>query len=257
MRDRRPVIGGNWKMNLGRDGAVDLARAVSGGASGCADAADLILYPPYPWLLPVHAALQASPTIIMGAQDVSSEPDGAFTGEVSASMIKECGARAVLTGHSERRHVNGESDALVRRKTHAALAAGLAVTLCVGETLAQRDAGRTLDVTLNQVRDALLGLSGSDLHRVNVAYEPVWAIGTGRNATPEDAQHVHGAIRSLLRDLFGPIAGGRVRIQYGGSVKPGNAAALAREPDIDGFLVGGASLIAGDFLSIIRAALGA
>ena len=190
----------------------------------------------------------------LAAQDVHWEAQGAFTGEVSAPMLAEIGCAHGIVGHSERRQLFGETDEGVRKKVGALLAAGLRPIVCVGETLAEREAGRTLEVVERQVRAGLAGLGAEPLAAVTVAYEPVWAIGTGKTATSAQAQEVHAAIRRLLRDLGGAVADA-IRIQYGGSVKPENARELMSQPDVDGALVGGASLKAGDFLAIVKGAL--
>jgi triosephosphate isomerase len=189
----------------------------------------------------------------LGAQNMHDKASGAFTGEVAPPMLVDMSCRYVILGHSERRTLFGETDAAVNVKTKAALAAGLVPIVCVGETLEEREAGKTAAVVTAQVKGSLAGLSPADLEKVVVAYEPVWAIGTGKVATPEQAQEVHALIRGLLAGLSSPEVAARVRIQYGGSVKPDNAADLARQPDIDGALVGGASLKADDFLGIAKA----
>jgi triosephosphate isomerase len=192
--------------------------------------------------------------VMLGAQDVYFEPDGAFTGEISISMLKDCGVTIVLAGHSERRHVIGETDAIVNRKAKAALDAGLTVILCVGETLAQREAGQTDEVNRRQTVEGLKGITAEQMARVVVAYEPVWAIGTGKTATPADAQDAHKKIRAVLAALHGPAIAAATRIQYGGSMKGSNAAELLSQPDIDGGLIGGASLKVDEFMAIVRAA---
>lgn len=256
MTHRTPTVGGNWKMNTDRASAADLARALGDALAGL-DGVEVAVFPPFPYLLTVAQVLaeRRSP-IVLGAQDVSDRANGAFTGEVSAAMLADCGARAVLCGHSERRHVIGEGDALINAKAKAALAGGLGVVLCVGETLDQRKAGRTDSVNEAQTRAGLAGIAVADLPRVTIAYEPVWAIGTGMTATPADAQAAHARIRAVVGDLCGQAAAQAMRIQYGGSVKPDNAAELFAQPDIDGGLIGGASLKVGDFAPIVRAAVG-
>lgn len=250
---RRPIVGGNWKMHLRRDEAVRLAQAVASGAT--ATNTDIILFPPFVYLDAVSAALRASQSpIALGAQDASWAPDGAMTGEISTGMLRDLAVSACLVGHSERRHVIGENDDVVRRKAHAVLAAGLQCVLCVGETLEQRDAGRTDHVNESQLRAALDGVDPAAAARLVIAYEPVWAIGTGRNATPEDAQAAHAHIRIVLAGLLSADAARTIRVQYGGSVKPANAVELFAQPDIDGGLIGGASLKPDDFLAICRAA---
>jgi triosephosphate isomerase len=209
--------------------------------------------PPFTALASVKMALQGSP-IQLFAQNCHHEKQGAFTGEVSAPMLKEAGCEGVILGHSERRQYFGETDEGVARKLRAALEASLHPIVCVGETLAEREAGRTWEVVSRQIRGAFNGLQGDSIGRCTIAYEPVWAIGTGRTATTAQAQEVHGQIRGLLRDLGGVQVAEAVRIQYGGSVKPENAADLMSQPDIDGALVGGASLKADDFSRIVAGA---
>lgn len=254
---RRPIIGGNWKMNTTFKPAEALALAVGKAAMQppLHKAVEVVVFPPFVYLAHVALALcHANSDLAVGAQDCWPEPPGAFTGEISVGQIKDVGCRCVLTGHSERRHVIGEDDALICRKTRAALAGGLSCILCVGETLAQREAGETDAVNERQVRAGLEGVAAADMQRVVIAYEPVWAIGTGRNASPDDAQAAHERIRAVIADMFTPDIAAALRIQYGGSVKPDNAASLFAMPDIDGALVGGASLKAEDFLAICNAA---
>ncbi len=245
---RRSLVAGNWKMNGTRDGARALASAV---ARGVPVTADVALCPPYPYLAEVADAVAGSP-VILGGQDVSEHAPGAFTGDVAAEMLADLGARMVLVGHSERRHGLGESDARVAAKFRRALDGGLTPVLCVGETLQEREAGRTGDVVARQL-DAALG-GGAPRAEFVVAYEPVWAIGTGRTATPEQAQEVHALVRARI-DAAGCDAAA-TRILYGGSVKADNAQALFHMADIDGGLIGGASLKAEEFLAICHAAAG-
>ncbi|MEM7628868.1 MAG: triose-phosphate isomerase [Planctomycetota bacterium] len=253
MSDRKPYVGGNWKMNTDHQSASDLARGVADGLAGV-DGAEAAVFPPFPYLAAVGAILrERQSSVKLGAQDVYHESDGAFTGEISAAMLKDVGVSVVLAGHSERRHVIGEDDTLINAKVRAALDAGLEVILCVGETLEQREAGQTDAVNERQTRAGLANVGAEQLGHVTIAYEPVWAIGTGRTASPEDAQNAHAKIRAVVAELFGIEAAGRIRIQYGGSVKPGNAAELMAQADIDGGLIGGASLKAGDFCQIVRA----
>ena len=250
---RKKIVAGNWKMNLDRAKARDLTAAVA-GRRGEAAKVELVLCPPALYVDTVGAALSGAKSDVgLGAQNMHDKASGAFTGEVAPSMLVDMGCRYVILGHSERRTLFGETDAAVNAKTKAALAAGLVPIVCVGETLEERDAGRTAAVVTAQVQGSLGGLSPAELEKVVVAYEPVWAIGTGKVATPEQAQEVHALIRGLLGKLASSDVADRVRIQYGGSVKPDNAADLARQPDIDGALVGGASLKADDFLGIARA----
>ena len=253
---RTAIVAGNWKMNLDRAKARELAAAVA-ARRGEAAAVELVLCPPVLYLETAGAALAAAKSDVgLGAQNVHEKPSGAFTGEVSPPMLLDLGCRYVILGHSERRTLFAETDAVVNAKTKAALAAGLTPIVCVGETLEEREAGRTAAVVTAQVQGSLAGLSAADLEQIVVAYEPVWAIGTGKVATPAQAQEVHALIRSQLASLASPAVAAKVRIQYGGSVKPDNAADLAAQPDIDGALVGGASLKADDFLGIAKAFAG-
>ncbi|MEQ8850812.1 MAG: triose-phosphate isomerase [Phycisphaerales bacterium] len=250
---RRPFVAGNWKMNLDRAGAAALAAAVSEGYSAHADAVGCAVCPTFVHLDAVGSALEGG-SVALGAQDVYHEADGAFTGEISTTMLTDLGVRYVLTGHSERRHVIGESDELVGRKTAAGLAAGLHVILCVGETIEQRRADETDAVNERQIRAGMADVPADTLNRLTIAYEPVWAIGTGETATPDDAQAAHARIRALITEMCGAQVADAMRILYGGSMKPGNAAELIGMPDIDGGLIGGASLKADSFLEIVAAA---
>ncbi len=252
MATRTPIVGGNWKMNTNRASATALGRAVA-SAVGSLAGIEVVLFPPFPYLLEVGKAIEGS-RLLLGAQDVSCEPDGAFTGEVSATMLRDCGCTWTLVGHSERRHVIGEGDDLVNRKALAALTAGLKVVLCIGETRAQREAGQTDAVNQRQLTAGLRGVTREQMRGVVIAYEPVWAIGTGLTATPEDAQAAHAAVRATLGRLFDSPTAAATRIQYGGSMKPGNAAGLMKMADVDGGLIGGASLNAEDFGAIVQAA---
>jgi len=252
---RRPFVAGNWKMNTDSCASVVLAEAIAAGARDVAGArVDAAVCPPFVYLQAVGKALNSS-NIALGAQDVYFEHNGAFTGEISASMLKEVGCTYALCGHSERRHVIGESDELVNRKTVAAIGGGLLPILCVGELIEERQGSRTTEVVTRQLKAGLAGLSGEKVSAVTIAYEPVWAIGTGLTATPQQAQEVHEMIRNLLGEVYSDELAEEIRILYGGSVKPGNAAELMAERDIDGLLVGGASLKAEDFLAIIKAAV--
>jgi len=248
---RKPFIAGNWKMNTSRRGALELAGALV-ARIGAVDAVDLAVCPPFVYLSDLAAVLDGS-SIALGAQDMFCEDNGAYTGEISGAMLKDVGCRYVILGHSERRHVIGETDELINRKVLKALADGLEAILCVGELLEQRQAGKTLDVVSRQVRIGLEGISRAQAGDVTIAYEPVWAIGTGLTATPQQAQEVHAMIRDLLGRTYDPELAGRMRIQYGGSVKPDNAVDLLKQPDVDGALVGGASLKADDFAAIVAA----
>jgi triosephosphate isomerase len=252
---RKPFIAGNWKMNTDSQACVELAERV---ASGCWEVAGrkvaVAVMPPFVYLQAVVRALSSS-HIAVGAQDVYFEEKGAFTGEVSVSMLKDVGCTYALCGHSERRHVIAETDELINKKVSACINGGLLPVLCVGELLEERQAGKTAAIVERQLRHGLAGLSAEKLSGVTIAYEPVWAIGTGLTATPGQAQEVHAVIRGLLDEICDEQLGGEIRILYGGSVKPDNAADLMRETDVDGLLVGGASLKAEDFVAIIEAAV--
>ena len=255
MPTRTPIVGGNWKMNTTGSTAAALAADVAAGVRHL-NGVDVHIFPPWAYVQGIAGRLAGAP-VAVGVQNVWPDPPGAFTGEASLEMARDVGATRVLVGHSERRHVQGEDDALINRKVRAVLGvegSDLDVTLCVGETAAEREAGETESVVLGQLSAGLAGVSGSDLARVLIAYEPVWAIGTGQTASPTDAQAVHELIRRDLASRYDTGSSDLIRIQYGGSVKPSNAAALIAQSDIDGFLVGGASLHAGDFLAILRAA---
>lgn len=247
---RIPLLAGNWKMHgVGAD-AVALAGAVADGVRDVA-ARDVLIAPAFPSLAPVAERLKGS-RILLAAQNLHWEDKGAFTGEVSGPMLSAIGCTHVIVGHSERRQFFGDTDEWVARKVAAALRNRLTPIVCVGETLQEREADETWAVIDRQVRAALFGLDGAAIARVILAYEPVWAIGTGRVATPEQAQDVHHSIRRLLGELGGPAVAATVRILYGGSVKPDNIDSLMRQPDLDGALVGGASLNAADFTRIVR-----
>lgn len=242
----RPLIAGNWKMNLDRAGAEALARELS-GAVAVAAAFEMAVCPPAPYLAPVADVLKGS-QVALGAQDCHTAESGAHTGDVAAPMLADVGCTYVIVGHSERRADHGETDAVVRAKAEAARSAGLIPIVCVGETESQRDAGHTLDIVGAQIAGSVPdGLDGSTLV---VAYEPVWAIGTGRTPTVDDVAAVHAHIRQALAAKTADSAG--VRVLYGGSVKPSNAAELLAVANVDGALVGGASLKAADFLAIAR-----
>jgi triosephosphate isomerase (TIM) len=251
---RQRYVAGNWKMNLERRSARALCAALR-ARHGNANGARLAVAPPLVYLPEVAEALAGS-AFLVGAQDVCDKAVGAFTGEVSAAMLADVGARFALVGHSERRHVYGEGDELVNQKLLRVLEAGLEAILCVGETLAEREAKRTETTVARQLTRGLAGVPRASLSRVTVAYEPVWAIGTGRNATPEQASQVHQYLRGVLSGLYDEPAADALVIQYGGSVTPANAAAILGAPDVDGALVGGASLKSETFLPIIDAALG-
>ncbi len=247
---RRPVIAGNWKMNKTTREAVSLVRELRNLVSTVRDV-DIVVAPPATALYPVAKALEGS-RIGLAAQDVHWEPEGAFTGNLSVPMLLDVGCSHVIVGHSERRQYHGETDEDVRKKVAAALDGGLVPIMCVGETLDVREAGGTMDLIRRQVTGGLDGLSADRITRVVVAYEPIWAIGTGRTASPGQAQEVHAYIRALLREGWGPDVAEATRILYGGSVKPQNVDSLMAMDDIDGALVGGASLDATSFARIVK-----
>ncbi|MEO0630124.1 MAG: triose-phosphate isomerase [Planctomycetota bacterium] len=255
MSQRKPYVGGNWKMNLDQEASGALARGVMDACEGMQGAVDICMFPAMPYLLSVSNIIRNRPTTIgVGAQDVYHEGNGAFTGEVSCAMLADCGCKSVLAGHSERRHVIGESNAQVNLKVRAALEADLEVVLCVGETLDQREKGETDAINAIQIREGLAEVGQRQMERVVIAYEPVWAIGTGKTATPDDAQDAHAKIRSLLGEIYSADVAERTRVIYGGSMKPSNAAALVGQTDVDGGLIGGASLKVEDFAAIVKAA---
>jgi triosephosphate isomerase len=245
------LIAGNWKMNLLRSSSVALAQQLVASLDSFQHV-DTAVCPPSVYLSDVAKALAGS-KIGVGAQNVYSQPEGAFTGELSCSMLLDVGCRYVILGHSERRAIFGETDAIVQQKLLAALAAGLTPIVCVGETLQEREAGKTTEIVRGQCRGSLAGLTAEQIQKTVLAYEPVWAIGTGKTATPAQAEEVHADIRALLGELYSPAIAQRVVIQYGGSVKADNAHELLSQPNIDGALVGGASLKADSFTAIVAA----
>jgi triosephosphate isomerase (TIM) len=249
-RRPRPLVAGNWKMNGARAALGELAAIGAGFGPDLRRKIDLMVCPPAPLLYLASAAVLGT-GVAIGAQDCHAQASGAHTGDISASMIADCGAVAVIVGHSERRADHGETDAVVKAKAAAAMAAGLAAIVCVGETRAEREAGRTLAVVKRQLRGSVP--DGSDARGLVIAYEPVWAIGTGLTPTARDVEEVHALIRRQLKALVGREEAALMRILYGGSVKPGNAAELMSVPHVDGALVGGASLTARDFLGIVEA----
>ena len=250
---RKLFIAGNWKMNLTAAESTALAGEIAGKISGGCGV-EVALCPPFVYLAAVRQVLETS-IIASGAQDVYWESNGAFTGQISPAMLVDVGCEYVIIGHSERRHSVSppEDDQIINRKVLAALAGGLKVIMCIGETLEQRSRDMTESVLDEQLRGGLAKLDSSLAERLVIAYEPVWAIGTGQTATSAEAQETHAFVRARLAELLGSAAAGAIRIQYGGSVKPGNAAELLAQPDVDGALVGGASLKAADFLEIIKA----
>ena len=250
---RRPFLAGNWKMNLDRKSGVALARALAARSMSW-QGRDVAIFPPFVYLDEVARAVEGS-SIQVGGQNLCDEQEGAFTGEISAAMLKDVGATLVLCGHSERRALYGEDDRLINRKLHAALAVGLEAILCVGETAEERRSGATEQRVSRQLTLGLAGISEGDLERVTLAYEPVWAIGTGNHATTDQIGEVHSYLRGLVGGLYSDAAANRVRIQYGGSVKPDNIRAMMLVPDVDGALVGGASLKSETFLPIVEVAI--
>jgi triosephosphate isomerase len=248
---RRTIIAGNWKMNTRATAAAELAKGVA-DAVGETPKVEVAVCPPSVYLSVVADVLAGS-AVGLGAQNLYPADDGAFTGEINAAMLKDVNCRYVILGHSERRALLGETDAQVSEKLAAALAGNLVPIVCVGETLQDRENGKTEDVVGTQLRGSLAGLDEARAPGVVIAYEPVWAIGTGKTASPEQAEEVHAFIRKLLGELFSAEVADQIRIQYGGSVKPGNAKELLSQPNIDGALVGGASLKVDDFVAIIQA----
>ena len=247
---RTPVLAGNWKMHGARSEAVALAGALA-GTIGHVGGREVVIAPPFTALEPVRTAI-AGTDIRLAGQNVYWEPKGAYTGEIAVAMLREAGCSHVIIGHSERRQYFGETNETVNRRLHACLAGGLVPIVCVGETLAERDADATGAVIERQIESAFSGVASDRLAGCVIAYEPVWAVGTGRTATPGQAQEVHHAIRRQLVGLGSATTADRVRILYGGSVKPENIDALMAEPDIDGALVGGASLDATSFARIVQ-----
>ena len=250
---RRFLIAGNWKMNTTRQSGVALAGELAAVAAGTESGVEVLVCPPYPYLIPVAEKLSSS-AVQLGAQDCYFEAPGAFTGEVAVEMLKDCGCRYVILGHSERRHVLGETDETINRKARAAISGGLQVVLCVGDLLSERQAGQTEEVLDRQMQGGLSGVSDADAANLVIAYEPVWAIGTGVTATPEQAESAHEHLRNWLASRYTPAFSRKVRILYGGSVKADNAETLLGQANVDGALVGGASLKASTFVPIIEAA---
>lgn len=250
---RQKVIAGNWKMFKDLRETPDLINGILSNLGDLPSGVEVVVCPPFTSLSLASGLLKGSP-VMLGAQNMSEFDEGAYTGEISWKMIRSAGCSYVILGHSERRQYFHESNELVNRKAKKALSAGLKPILCVGETLQEREGGVTESVIEKQVRGVLAGLPVSDLARTIIAYEPVWAIGTGKNATPAQAEEVHGFIRSLIGEVFGGEAADAFVIQYGGSVKPDNSSELLRQRDIDGALVGGACLKADSFCAIVKSA---
>ncbi|MDQ3031440.1 MAG: triose-phosphate isomerase [Myxococcota bacterium] len=253
MTTRTPLVAGNWKLHHGLRASEELAQAITSGLPAPCPV-EVVIAPVYTSLHAVHRLIGERGVGLAG-QDLHWEDQGAFTGAISAPLLRDVGCSHVIVGHSERRQLFGETDANVRRKVSAALSHDLVPIVCVGETLEEREAGRTLDVVLGQLDAALEDVSADALPRLVIAYEPVWAIGTGKVAKASDAQEVHAAIRARLTERKDAGAAAATRILYGGSVKPDNAGELMSQPDLDGALVGGASLKAESFLAIVRAAI--
>jgi len=259
MRDK--IIAGNWKMNLTRDAAVALAAQLAEGVAKATDKLEgvqVVMFPPSVYVGAVADAIGRSKSkVAWGVQNVYYEPNGAFTGEISVAMLQDLGCRYVILGHSERRHILGESDETVNKKVLAALKGGLIPIVCVGETQQEREAGKTLEVIERQVCGSLAGVDADQMRGTVIAYEPVWAIGKGKTpATPQQAQEVHLALRKILADRYNNETAEAVCLLYGGNVNAGNARDLLSQPDIDGVLVGGASLKADEFMKIVAAARG-
>ena len=247
---RKPIIAGNWKLNNTSQEAIELVTLLKRGLSDVTDV-DIVVCPVATALTDVKDVLNES-NIGLGAQNVFWEDAGAFTGEISAPLLKDIGVVYVIIGHSERRQYFGETDEMVNKRIKAALAHGLTPIVCVGEVLQEREDNQTFDVIQKQCEGAFSGLTAEEMEKIVIAYEPVWAIGTGKTATPDQAQEVHHFIRGLLAKLYDENVAQTIRIQYGGSVKPENSAELMSQPDIDGSLVGGASLKVDSFIDIIK-----
>jgi triosephosphate isomerase len=247
---RTPFMAGNWKLNKTVGEAVETVKDLVSRVSGV-KGVDIAVAPVFTG---IHASAQAAKgsNVAIASQDIYWEENGAFTGEVSGSFLKDAGAAYAIIAHSERRQYFGETNETANKRIKAAQANGLGAIYCVGETLAEREGGKTLEVIGTQIKEGLVGFSNEAMSKITIAYEPVWAIGTGKVATPEEAQNVHAAIRKQVADLFDQATADAVRIQYGGSVKPGNVKELMSQPDIDGALVGGASLKAEDFEAIVK-----
>ena len=248
---RRKIFAGNWKMYKTAAEAEELVNALISGVKGLKDGREVVVFPPSPYAMKI-ASLCSGTAVDVGMQNMYFEDEGAFTGEVSPLMVKDAGCRYILIGHSERRHVFGETDFETGKKVRAAFKHGIEPVICVGELLEEREKGLTMDVVRRQLKAALADVTAGEMSKVVIAYEPVWAIGTGRVATPEIAEEVHGEIRSIISELYDGGVAGSVPILYGGSVKPDNIDGLYSQENIDGVLVGGASLKADSFLAIVN-----
>jgi triosephosphate isomerase len=250
---RKKIVAGNWKMNNDLSEAVTLISEIKNGMANSNSSAGVIICPPY-ISLETASALLKNGSVKLGAQNMHFKDSGAFTGEISADMLKSVGCEYVILGHSERRSIFKETDQEINLKIKKAIAAGLSPIFCVGETLEERESGIMKDVVERQIRDGLKDISEDQISKIIIAYEPVWAIGTGKTASPDQAQEMHKFIRNVIADSYSEAAAEELTIQYGGSVKPDNAEELMMQPDIDGALVGGACLQADSFLSIVKAA---
>ena len=246
---RKQIVAGNWKMNKTLQEGIDLAKSVNEMNERVEGDVGVIVAPPFIHLSEVSRVLT---DVGLSAQDCAAEEEGAFTGEVSAGMVKSAGAAYVIIGHSERRSIFGEDDAMLKRKVKMALENDLIPIFCCGEVLEERESGKLFEVVKTQIEVALFDLDTADMEKIIIAYEPVWAIGTGVVATPEQAQEMHAYIRQLVRDKFGDVIADDLTILYGGSCKPSNAGVLFANPDVDGGLIGGASLNAEDFIAIVQ-----
>jgi len=248
---RKPFIAANWKMNTNSQFAIELATGLEEAIANVKNVS-VAVCPPFVYAQSVAKSLPAEAVVAVGAQDVYFEGNGAFTGEISCEMLKDICCEYVITGHSERRHVIGESDELINKKTRATLAAGLKPIFCIGELLEQREAGETNTVCETQTRKGFEGISAEEALKVTVAYEPVWAIGTGKTATSAQAQEVHAFVRGVLADIYDQATADKMVIQYGGSAKPENTKELMSCPDVDGLLVGGAGLKVDSFSEMVK-----
>jgi len=247
---RRPIFAANWKMNKGPSDTQDFVKSFLSKLTG-RQTCDIVIAAPFVSLPTLSESLTEARGVEMAAQNCSQFDDGAYTGEISVKMLREILVRHVIIGHSERRSIFGETNAIINAKLKKAREVGLKLIFCIGETLEERNAGKLESILRSQITEGLEGITASDMEDTVIAYEPVWAIGTGVTATAEQAQEAHAFVRSVITDLYGPEISGKLRIQYGGSVKPNNAAELMACPDIDGALIGGASLEAQSFVDII------
>lgn len=248
---RKPIIAGNWKMNKTPSEAVELAKGILAGQDERFDDVDVVICPTFPCLVPVYEVIKDS-NIALGAQNMHWEESGAYTGEISADMLLDAGCEYVIVGHSERRTYFGETNETVNKRLKTALAKGLKPIMCIGETLDERESGKTKDKVKTQILGGFKDLTKEQVSQIIVAYEPIWAIGTGKTASPEQAEEVHKYIRQLLEEEYDKEIAQNLRIQYGGSVKPKNVTSLMEQPNLDGALVGGASLKADSFLKLIH-----